>query len=229
MNLHFSSYLGLCIAFAFASKCFAQPDRRTHSDRTIIVRWEDARTASEARAEPTPLMDAISARVIWVSRVVPGLSTVEVPSGDAELAVDLLSFERGVVDASLDGAMYSGAVPNDPHWNSTSPIQFQQYTAFKQCLQKAWNIQTSSNVMIAVLDTGVDYTFSDTLPNLRTNPGEINDGNDNDGNGVIDDIYGAEFLPPGDIFETSPPAEPHSDPLDLVYHGTFVGSVLGAR
>lgn len=52
----------------------------------------------------------------------------------------------------------------------------------------------SRNVLVAVIDTGIDWNHPDLKENIYTNPGEIDgDGIDNDGNGFIDDVHGWNF------------------------------------
>jgi subtilisin family serine protease len=70
---------------------------------------------------------------------------------------------------------------------------------------------------VAVVDTGVEYKHPDLAANIWTNPNDPVNGKDDDGDGFVDDVHGADFIN-GD-----------ADPNDDSGHGTHVAGIIGAR
>jgi subtilisin family serine protease len=83
---------------------------------------------------------------------------------------------------------------------------------------ETWEIITgSTEVIIAVIDSGIDYNHPDLANHIWINPGEIpEDGLDNDGNGYPDDVLGWDFF------------DNDNDPIDSDDHGTHVAGTIAA-
>jgi len=149
-----------------------------------------------------------------------------------QVLVKALETDRAGVEASLaaietvasfyeDVMLQGQLLPNDPLYSVTAPNARDQVGSNAPQLinaAEAWNLTTgSSDVVVAVIDSGIDLEHPDLAPNLWINPGEIA-GNfiDDDGNGFVDDIHGWDFVENDNI------------PQDENGHGTHVAGTIGA-
>ncbi len=115
----------------------------------------------------------------------------------------------------------AATIPRDPKFNQLWGLHNTGQSGGKVDADidalEAWGIQTGNQVVIGVIDTGVDYTHPDLQANMWTNPGEIPGNNiDDDGNGYVDDYYGYDFI------------NNDSDPFDDHGHGTHVAGTIAA-
>jgi subtilisin family serine protease len=136
--------------------------------------------------------------------------------------------DPAVAYADLNYEVRAWVIPNDPRfdelWGLRNTGQTGGTPGADIRATDAWALATGdTNTIVAVLDTGIDYTHPDLAENLWTNPGETpGNGIDDDGNGIVDDVYGARW--------TSGSGAPTSgNPMDGNSHGTHVAGTIAAR
>lgn len=110
-------------------------------------------------------------------------------------------------------------IPNDPFYSALWGMQSIRADV-------AWNTATGSGVLVAVIDSGVDYAHCDLQANIWMNPGETGldgmgnnkatNGIDDDGNGLVDDVRGWDFV------------DHDNAPMDGNGHGTHVAGTIAA-
>lgn len=114
------------------------------------------------------------------------------------------------------------AHPNDPSFRKLWGLHNTGQTRGREDADidapEAWTITTGSkNIVVGVIDTGIDYTHEDLIDNMWVNPNEIpGDNIDNDNNGYVDDIHGINAI------------DDTGDPMDDHSHGTHVAGTIGA-
>ena len=128
-------------------------------------------------------------------------------------ALSVFSGESNVLAyVEPDYFSYVNKVPNDTRWGDL-------WGMVKVNATGAWERTTgSTNVIVAVIDTGIDLTHPDLVSNLWINASEANGTTDvdDDGNGYIDDVYGWNFV--GN----------NKNPADDNGHGTHCAGTVGA-
>ena len=126
------------------------------------------------------------------------------------------------------------AIPPTPTTQAgADPLYNKQWGMIDNGVKEAWaKTQGNPEIVVAVLDTGVDYTHEDLLENLWWNKKEIpNNKIDDDNNGYVDDVIGYDF-----VSNDSLPYDLAVDnPLDLLTgggnpgHGTHCAGNVAAR
>ena len=104
--------------------------------------------------------------------------------------------------------------PNDPYYTL-------QWAHPNISAPAAWDIILGNpNVVIAVVDNGVDWDHPDLVDNIWTNPNESYNGLDDDFNGKIDDVHGWDFIG----WDNDPSVDNDSSFQDI-FHGTHVSGI----
>lgn len=137
-------------------------------------------------------------------------------------AIELLKNHHAVEYVEPDYRVSIANVPNDPEFSKLWGLHNEGQTGgtFDADIDalEAWAISTGSkDIVVGVIDTGVDYSHSDLAANMWVNPREIaGNGIDDDGNGYIDDVHGINAITGS------------GDPMDDQGHGTHVAGTIGA-
>ena len=199
------------IALAAALFAFAGPAAAAGPDG-VIVRFragiEAADRAAARDAAGTDFERALPLSGLQLVEPEPGVTTRE--------AAERLERSGEVLYAEPDVLRSASVTPNDRLFRAQWGLQMAGFPG-------AWDFTTGSlATSVGVLDSGVDFTHADLAPNMWRNPGESGDGReanglDDDGNGLVDDWRGWDWVDDDNV------------PADANGHGTHVAGTIGAR
>ena len=193
----------------------------------LLVKFKAGATPGDV----TSTLHTMSLKSVRAYRSVAGLRRVRLTPGvSAEEAMAAYRKQPNVEYVEPNYVLSSHAVPNDPsypdQWSLNNTGQSDSATSGGVSgvpgqdigAQAAWDItRGSSNVVVAIIDSGVDYTHPDLAANIFENTSECTpNGIDDDGNGYVDDCHGIDA------------ANNDSDPMDDNGHGTHVAGIIGA-
>lgn len=210
------------IALAVAAACLLAPALAPAQDYsvpfregTILVGYQPGVTTAQQKA----VAASVGAIELWVRGA--GIHLLRVPAGQVPTVIAALKIRPEVRYAEPDYQQHADGLPNDPsfsqQWGLLNNGQTVNGTAGTAGADErawaAWNVTTgTSSVVVAVLDTGVQYTHPDLAANMWSNAGGIN--------GCAAGTHGYNVL--------SSTCDPMDD--DTVYggHGTHVAGIIGA-
>jgi subtilisin family serine protease len=215
--------LALAAAVLFASPATSAQQPREPRAR-ILVGFDPGVSVAAQRAALERADATANGRLRGIRAFV-----VSVPASDRGRALAELRRDPRVRFAEPDAVYRIDTLPNDPLFgqlwglNNTGQTVKSSMGAADADIDapEAWSTTTgSSSVVVAVIDSGVDWHHPDLAGNIWTNPGEscpgcASDGIDSDGNGYIDDVHGWDFV------------NDDNDPFDDHGHGTHVAGTIG--
>ena len=148
-------------------------------------------------------------------------------SDDDEVILDSLKREGIIEHFEPIGAFRILQTAND------SLVNEQWYLETVEAID-AWQVtQGSKDIVIGVIDTGIDYTHPDLEGSLWTNETELDGvaGVDDDNNGFVDDSIGWDFTDAPRFADNGDYVDPDNDPMDEFGsgHGTQIAGIISAN
>ena len=219
----------LVIGVLAPQQSFALPERRVFRGQEIVVSFKPpahgAKVRSTRRVHKLKIPSGLrmkqvlgvgSIGVVSAQTSAGALGSEPIPVDDREIERLCDKIKKSNKDLPVvceaNTIFETVATPNDPSFSAL-------YGMTKIQAPAAWDISTgSTGVVVAVIDTGVQYTHPDLVGNIAINTGETpNNGVDDDRNGYTDDYYGYDFI------------NYDGNPMDDHYHGTHCAGTIGAK
>ncbi|MFA6186065.1 MAG: S8 family serine peptidase [Phycisphaerae bacterium] len=201
------NYLYITIIGLFlASNCFAASDSNLpYKEGELLVKFAPkANGKQKTTNERNQILASLNVgEVKHLFKRVSGLTLVKLPENlKVKDALSNLKGKGGIlyVEPNYKIKLLS-TIPNDTDfndlWGMHNTGQNSGTIDADIDAPEAWDIiHDACDIIVAVIDTGVDYTHPDLAANMWVNQAELNGitGVDDDGNGYIDDIYGYDFV-----------------------------------
>jgi len=185
----------------------------------LLVKFK-AGTPSVRIAAALPRSTVASARAF---AIVPGLQHVKLAPGvTLDAALEAYRSRTDVEYAEPNYVRHASTLPDDPRfaeqWGLNNTGQTGGIVDSDIDGPESWDLtQGDTSLVVAVIDSGVDYTHPDLAANIFRNTPECTpNGVDDDANGYVDDCQGIDAL------------NNDSDPADDNKHGTHVAGIIGA-
>jgi len=195
----------------------------------VLVRFRSGVTDEAIRRVVQRLNDQVEDRI----ESIPGLDVIEDEDGQDVASVIAqyrampeVEYAEGNIEIKLDHEVAGG-----PHVHTNDEMFWRQWGLFNNgrdggkfgadiSAMRAWTVTNGSDrVVVAVLDSGVDYSHPDLANNIWSRPPIILPYEDSDltANSPVDDVHGFNVL------------EDTGDPMDDNGHGTHCAGIIGAE
>lgn len=184
-----------------------------YRDKELLVRINTSSLNKANYAEITnKIHQKIGSTVLKEFREIKGLQLVRIPENISLTdAIEIYLQNENVIYAESNYLYKQQTIPNDTGYSYQWGLQ-------RINAPLGWDISTgSANVIIAIVDSGIDTNHPDIKYNLWINKGEIPENKiDDDNNGYIDDVYGWNF------------ENKNNNVTDDNGHGTHVAGIIAA-
>lgn len=190
--------------------------RQAHAPGEVLVRLRTTGVHAQTPAQPAALVGA------ELLAFMPELNLARYRvQGDLAATLAALNRDPAVDFAEPNYRIWPAFEPDDPYYRQYAANDGLSNGGYLNRLNMAaaWDITRGHPaILVAVIDSGIDLNHEDIRDNLWRNPGEIPaNGRDDDGNGLVDDVYGWNF------------AADSPDVDDWLGHGSHVAGIIAAR